>query len=81
MITYSIGPTDIVICESTAQCLIYNPTETYVDLIVDYIVNNNFTCGAIYHENINKAISLQQQLGGQIFTNFETAKAYESTLC
>jgi hypothetical protein len=81
MIVHNIGPTDIVICESTAQCLVYNPTETCIDLIVNYITNNNFTCGAIYHENINKAVLLQQQVGGQVITDSETAKAYESTLC
>lgn len=77
MITHSIGPTDIVICESTAQCLIYNPTETCIDLIVDYVTKNNFTCSAIYHENIHKAAALQSQLGGTIITDLSNANTYE----
>lgn len=81
MITHSIGPTDIVICESTAQCLIYNPTEVCIDLIVNFVTKNNFTCGAIYHENRSKALMLQQHLGGAIITEFHSAKTYESTLC
>ena len=81
MITHSIGPTDIIICESTAQCLIYNPTETCIDLIVNYVTTNNFTCGAIYHENLDKAVLLQQQLGGIVITDYDAAKTYENKLC
>lgn len=80
MIKHSIGPTDILVCESTAQCLIYNPTETYIDLITDYITKNNFTCGAIYHENTDKAILLQQQVGGKILENQQQATRFENSL-
>jgi hypothetical protein len=81
MIKCNIGPTEIVTCESTAKCLVYTPTETCIDLIVKYIVENNFTCGVIYHDNIEKAVLLQQQLGGEIITDFKIAKTYENTLC
>lgn len=81
MITHNIGPTTILVCESTANCLIYNPTETYLDQIVNYVVNNNYTCGGIYHNDTYKSMQLQKQVGGKIFTDEQHAISYEKTLC
>lgn len=81
MIKKNIGPTDIFICESTASCLVYNPTETYANAIADFIYDNNYTCAMIYHENQDKAILLQRMIGGKLANDIEEAEEYEKTLC
>jgi hypothetical protein len=81
MIKTNIGPTDIYICESTANCIVYNPTETLANQIAEYIYKNNYICGAIYHTDINKALYLHRMTGGNIITDQAQAEAYEKTLC
>lgn len=44
MITHNIGSTVISICESTAQCLVYEPTDTYFNEILNFIDTNNYIC-------------------------------------
>jgi hypothetical protein len=81
MIKTNIGPTDIYICESTANCVVYNPTETYAREIAEYIYENNYTCEMIYHENKDKALMLQRLIGGLATTDLTQAESYEKTLC
>lgn len=81
MIKHNIGPTDIYTCESTAHCIVYNPTETLASQIAEYVFVNNYICGAIYHENYDKAFALHRMIGGDIFTDIAQAEAYENTLC
>ena len=44
MITHNIGSTVISICESTAQCVVYEPTDTYFNEILNFIDTNNYIC-------------------------------------
>lgn len=44
MITHNIGSTVISICESTAQCLVYEPTDTYFNEILNFIEKSNYVC-------------------------------------
>lgn len=81
MITHNIGPTDIYICESTAHCIVYNPTETFANQIAEFVFVNNYICGAIYHEKYDKAVVLHRMIGGEIYTDTSKAKEYENTLC
>lgn len=81
MIKHNIGPTDIYICESTANCIVYNPTETLANQIAEFVFVNNYTCGAIYHENYNKALALHRMIGGNIYTDMHQVESYQNTLC
>jgi hypothetical protein len=81
MIKTHIGPTDIFICESTAQCIVYNPTETLANQIAEFVFSNNYVCTAIYHENPHKAVHLQRMIGGAVVADTAEIAKYENTLC
>ena len=81
MIKHTIGPTDIYICESTAICIVCNPTETLAGEVADYIFTNNYTCGVIYHESDDNALALHRLVGGNIYTNIDQVEEYKKTLC
>lgn len=48
MISYNIGSTIVNVCESTARCVIYQPTETYFDQLIDFVQKNNYICIGIH---------------------------------
>lgn len=81
MIKTNIGPTDIFICESTANCIIYNPTETLANQIAEFVFSNNYVCTAIYHETPHKATNLQRMIGGAVITDANEIAKYEADMC
>lgn len=48
MISHNIGSTIVNVCESTARCVIYEPTETYFDQLIDFVQKNNYVCVGIH---------------------------------
>jgi hypothetical protein len=81
MIKTHIGSTDICVCESTAQCIVYNPTETLANQIAEFVFSNNYTCTAIYHETAHEAMHLQRMIGGVVITDADEIVKYENNLC
>lgn len=81
MIKTHIGPTDICVCESTAKCIVYNPTETLANQIAEFVFSNNYTCAAIYHTSLYKALPLQRMIGGVVVTDADEIVKYENDLC
>lgn len=72
MMDVNIGPTTLTICESTAHCVVYDPTETLIDNITAHIFDNNYVCDAVYHHDERKAKLLQHKVGGIVTTDIDT---------
>jgi hypothetical protein len=66
MIEKHIGPTTITVCEATAHCTIYNPTETYINEIVNDIDISNYVVDFIYDPREKAGMSLKHQIGGLV---------------
>jgi len=79
MIKHTIGSAKIFVCESTANCIVYNPNQS--QHIAEYIQQNNYVCGAIYHPLLDTALELHKLVGGDIYTDIEGADQYKKTLC
>lgn len=77
MITLSVGPTVITVCESTAKCAIFEPTETLFNLLLDTLNKNNYTCEVVYSKNLSLATKVAYYTGGKATDNESVAKDVE----
>jgi hypothetical protein len=78
MITLVVGPTVISVCESTAKCAVFKPTETLFDLLLHTIEKNNYICEIVYSENLQLAKKVAYYAGGSATDDEMIAKAVES---
>jgi DNA-directed RNA polymerase subunit L len=78
MITLSVGPTVVTVCESTAKCAIYQPTETLFNLLLDTINKNNYVCEVVYSNNLQLAQKVAYYAGGTATDDEMLAKGIES---
>jgi hypothetical protein len=78
MITLNVGPTVITVCESTAKCAIYKPTETCFDLLIETIDKNNYICEIVYSENLQLAQKVAYYAGGTPTDDQTLAQTIES---
>lgn len=79
MITLTVGPTIITVCESTAKCAVYKPTETLFNLLLETIDKNNYICEVVYSDNLALAKKTAHYTGGLSTDNEMVAKGIEST--
>lgn len=78
MITLAVGPTIITVCESTAKCAVFKPTETLFNLLLDTISKNNYICEVVYSDNLELANKTAYYAGGLATDDEMIAKAIES---
>lgn len=78
MITINVGPTIITVCESTAKCAIYKPTETLFDLLLETVDKNNYVCEVIFSDSFHLAQKVAYYTGGKPTDDEMIAKAIES---
>lgn len=78
MITLNVGPTIITVCESTANCAIYKPTETFFDALLDVVNSNNYICKVVYSDNFHLAQKFAYYAGGTPTDDQTIAQAIES---
>lgn len=78
MITIAVGPTIVSVCESTAKCAVFKPTETLFDLLLQTIEKNNYICEIVYSDNLQLAEKVAYYAGGSATDDEMIAKGVES---
>jgi hypothetical protein len=78
MITKNIGSTIVTVCENTARCTVYQPTDIYFNQILEYIGINNYVCAGVYSTK-DIAERFVYYSGGTLFKNEDELKDMELT--
>lgn len=78
MIKKNIGSTIVTVCESTARCTVYQPTDTYFNEVLEYINKNNYVCAGVYSSgNIGQRFAYYS--GGKILNDEDALKNLETS--
>tara|TARA_B100000900_G_scaffold409979_1_gene426832 strand:- start:962 stop:1204 length:243 start_codon:yes stop_codon:yes gene_type:complete len=80
MIEHEFGSTIIHVCEDTARCIVYHPTDDNVDTLADYIDKNNYICAMIVG-NSAAVLGLKAQVGGITTEDKTTISLFERQIC
>jgi hypothetical protein len=78
MLTFNVGPTIVSVCESTANCAVYYPTEILLNLLLDKLNQNNYVCKVVYCDNLQLAQKVAYYAGGIATDDEMIAKGIES---